>query len=121
MAEVAVEAHTEPTVQPQVQGCELVMQEIAKYDWHIPTMTAIAHAESNCRPEAKGDTTLTYEQNGRTYGYSLGSLQVRILPGREHCDTYDVATNVSCAYSIYKSQGYSAWSVYSNGKYMRYM
>ena len=84
-------------------------------------MVAISKAESNCRPEAKGDTTLTYRKNGRIYGYSLSVLQVRILPGREHCDTHNVDINVRCAYAIYKSQGYKAWSVYSSNKYRRYL
>lgn len=84
-------------------------------------MVAISQAESNCRPDAKGDTTITYEQNGRTYGYSLSVLQVRILPGREHCDTHDVATIVKCGYDIFQSQGYAAWSVYTNGKYRQYL
>ena len=86
-------------------------------------IVAIAKAESNCRAEAKGDTTLTFkaEHNGklRTYGYSLSALQVRILPGREQCDTHDLATNVACAYKIYQGQGYKAWSVFTNGKYKK--
>lgn len=103
--------------------------------WDVNTMVAISQAESNtdvngngvfdpeerCYAKAKGDTTLTYQQNDRTYGYSLSVLQVRILPGREHCDTFDVATIVKCAYDIYGGQGYSAWSVYTNGKYRQYL
>lgn len=84
-------------------------------------MVAISQAESGCRADAQGDKTLTYQQNNRTYGYSNGVLQVRILPGREHCDTFDVATIVQCAHAIYLGQGYSAWSVYTNGKYQRYL
>ena len=84
-------------------------------------MLAIAKAESSCNYNATGDTTLTYYQNGRQYGYSVGYFQIRILPGREHCDTHDIATNVACAYSIYRSQGLNAWSVYTNGKYKRYL
>lgn len=60
-------------------------------------MTAISKAESGCRANARGDNHLTFQQNGRTYGYSLGPLQVRILPGREHCDTFDTATLIKCA------------------------
>lgn len=99
----------------------MVQQEVSKYDWDINTMMAIAHAESSCRPEAKGDTSITYVLNGRIYGYSLGAFQVRILPGREDCDTHDVATNVACAYKIYKGQGLKAWSVYSSGKYLGFL
>lgn len=84
-------------------------------------MVAISQAESHCRADAKGDTTLTFEQDGRIYGYSLSVLQVRILPGRESCDTYDVSVIVECAHNIWKYQGYHAWSVYSNGKYKEYL
>lgn len=84
-------------------------------------MVAISQAESNCQAEAKGDTTLTYEQNGRTYGYSVSVFQVRILPGREACDTFDIVKNVECAFNIWKGQGYRAWSVYTNGKYAQFL
>lgn len=103
-------------------GCDAVRAEVAKYSgWDVNIMTAIAKAESNCRIDATGDTTLTYQANGRTYGYSVSVLQVRIMQGREHCDAHDLTINVRCAYEIYKRQGLRAWSVYNNGKYMRYL
>ena len=83
-------------------------------------MLAIMQAESSCNPNETGDKSLTFQQNGRTYGYSVSLLQVRILPGREHCDSHDPATNIACAYRIWKGQGYEAWTVYTNGKYRRY-
>ena len=96
--------------------------EISKYtDWDADKMVAIAKAESNCDVNARGDGSLTYINNGRTYGYSVSVFQVRILEGREYCDTYDLAINVKCAYEIYKSQGLHAWSVYSTGKYLEYL
>lgn len=81
-------------------------------------MVAISKAESHCRADAVGDKTLTYTQNGRTYGYSIGALQVRILPGRERCETGDY---YECAHNIWKSQGYRAWSVYTNKRYLDYL
>ena len=109
-------------------------QEIEKYEgWNHDIMVAISKAESSvdinlngrfdpdefCYRQARGDTTLTYQNNGRVYGYSVGVFQVRILEGREHCDTYDIEVNVKCAYNVWKGQGYGAWSVYTNGKYLR--
>ena len=83
---------------------------------------AVVKAESNCRQEALGDTSLVYMQNGREYGYSKGVFQIRILPGREQCDTYDLVTNVSCAYKIYSYRGnFTPWSVYKNGRYLDYL
>ena len=82
-------------------------------------MVAISQAESHCRTDAVGDTNITYEYAGRTYGYSIGALQVRILPGREHCE--DGENYWECAHSIWLSQGYRAWSVWSNNKYLDFM
>lgn len=84
-------------------------------------MAAISMAESGCRVEARGDGHLAYQVNGRLYGYSMSVLQVRILPGREHCDSHDLAINVQCAYGIWQGQGYKAWSVYTNGKYRGFL
>lgn len=81
-------------------------------------MVAISKAESNCREDAVGDTTLTFAKNGRTYGYSIGPLQVRILPGREWCETGDY---YACAHSIWQAQGYKAWSVYTNKRYLTFL
>lgn len=100
---------------------EVLIAEVSKYDWDTKIMLAIAKAESNWRKDAVGDTDLTYRKNGRVYGYSVGVFQIRVLEGREACDTFDIATNVSCAYRVYRSQGLRAWSVYTNGKYTRYL
>lgn len=81
-------------------------------------MVAISQAESHCRHDALGDTNLTYDENGRTYGYSIGPLQVRILPGREWCETGDY---YECAHIIWAGQGYNAWSVFSSGKYLQFL
>lgn len=110
-------------VQPQpLTGCDAVRAEVAKYNgWDVATITAIAQAESSCRVDALGDTALKYSQNGREYGYSVGVLQVRILPGREHCEGFNLETNVACAHKIWQSQGYKAWTCFTNGKYLRFM
>lgn len=102
-----------------VEPCTKVRKAISRWsDWNVDTMVAIAKAESNCRENARGDGNLTYSKNGRTYGYSIGALQVRILPGREWCETGDY---YKCAHNIWKSQGYKGWSVYKSGKYKKYL
>lgn len=108
-------------IEAPVEPCEAVRSEASKYDWDVNLIVAISKAESNCRVEATGDTSLTYEQNGRVYGYSVSVLQVRILPGREHCDAHDLKVNIECGYNIWKGQGYQAWSAYSNGSYLKYL
>ncbi len=105
--------------------CERIVREIEKYDWDTKVATAVMKAESKCNVNARGDTEPEYifEENGRQYGYSVGAFQVRILPGREACDTYDLATNVKCAYEIYDKDGrnFTPWTMFINGKYLDYM
>ena len=121
---------------PTTADCTQVEQEIAKYDWDRDLALAVAKAESSCEPEAKGDTDIVFdncspdfvegsaecEASHRQYGYSVGVFQIRILPGREHCDTFDVATNVACAYEVYLEDGrsFEPWSGYTSGKYKDY-
>ena len=106
-----------------IENCEKIVAEIQKYDWDKELATAVMKAESKCNTEAKGDTDLVFVDKGREYGYSIGAFQVRILPGREECDTFDVGTNVKCAFGIYKDAGekWDDWSMYSNEKYKDYM
>ncbi len=103
--------------------CDLVIQEIEKYDWDVKVATAVMKAESKCEIQIKGDQDLVYEEKGREYGYSIGPFQIRILPGREHCDTYDVATNVACAYDIYTTAGrtFTDWTMFINNRYKNYL
>lgn len=109
-------------------GCEQYRPLMEKYDWDVRVMMAIMEAESTnpqtkvkCQSTITGDTNLTYQRNGRTYGYSVSLLQVRILEGREACDSHDPEVNIDCGYRIWKSQGYRAWSMYLNGKYRLYL
>ena len=115
------QASVEEPEQKILTDYDVLVQEVQKYDWDVNTMLAIAKAESGYRKDAVGDQTLTYQNNGRTYGYSVGMFQIRILEGREDCDTFDIPTNVSCAYRIYKGQGLSAWSCFSNGSYRQFL
>ena len=106
-----------------INDCSRVIEEIEKYDWDTKIATAIMKAESKCNTNSKGDEDLTYEENGRTYGYSVGAFQIRILPGREDCDTFDLETNVNCAYNIYvkKGRNFTDWSMFLNDKYLDFL
>lgn len=122
--------------QPTTGNCTSVEAEIRRYDWDADLALAVAKAESSCEPDAKGDTDITYYDcplefaddeaacaaNQRLYGYSVGVFQIRILPGREHCDNFDIATNVACAHEIYLKDGrtFDPWSGYTTGKYRNY-
>ena len=99
--------------------CDKVIAEIERYDWDTKAATAVMKAESKCDVNAKGDTDLTFEENGRVYGYSVGAFQIRILPGREDCDSFELETTVACAYNIDIEAGrdFTDWSMLLNGKY----
>ena len=102
-------------------NCDNVISEIEKYDWDKETAIAVMKAESKCDINSKGDTDLVFSENNREYGYSVGAFQVRILPDREECDTFEIETNVKCAYGIYKNNNNSweAWSMYKNNEYKK--
>ena len=106
-----------------LENCDEAISEIRKYNWDVEIATAIMKAESKCDANAKGDTDLVFTERGREYGYSVGLFQVRILPGREYCDSFDIPTNVKCAYEIYSNAGnqWNDWSMYENGKYNDYI
>lgn len=110
---------------PQItlENCDEVKKEIWKYDWDREIAFAIAKAESKCDTKAKGDTNLVFQENNREYGYSVGAFQIRIIPGREDCDTFDLETNIKCAYNLYKDAGekWTDWTMFLNGNYKNYM
>ncbi len=110
-------------VKMAANDCARVEREIEKYDWDTKLATAVMKAESKCDLNVKGDTDLVFEENEREYGYSVGVFQIRILPGREACDTFDLETNVRCAYDIYIKAGreFTDWSMFLNGKYLEYL
>ena len=91
----------------------------------IPTMTAIAMAESS------GDSA-AINNNPNTGDLSYGLWQINMLgdmgPERRKLfgiesneELLDPLKNAKAAYKIYELQGYAAWSVYKSGKYRDYM
>jgi len=106
-----------------VNDCDRIVAEIEKYDWDTKLAAAVMKAESKCDLNVKGDTEYVFEENGREYGYSVGAFQVRILPGREECDTYDLEMNVRCAYNIYiaADREFTDWTMFNNGTYSEYL
>lgn len=68
--------------------------------------------ESKGNPDAIGDTKLTYWQDGTLYGYSVGLMQVRRLPGRPEKDwLLDPEQNLRYASGIWRARGWQpAWS-----------
>lgn len=108
---------------PVKYDCSKIEAEISKYDWDVEIALAIVKAESSCNVNARGDEDFIYTENNREYGYSVGAFQVRILPEREDCDTYNLEKNITCAYKIYQKAGnnFTPWSMWNNGEYKKYL
>ena len=118
-----IEKKTEVEAMPSPAStatCEQFVNELHKYDWDVNIMRAIAMGESGCR-WATGDNHLTFEQNGRTYGYSIGFLQYRILPGREDCEFTTIQKYVECNYKLWQGGGYKHWTIYNKGIYRQFL
>lgn len=92
-------------------------------DKQIPTMTAIALAESGGRSKAYNPTGLD-----KSYGLfqvnmygGLGPARMKQFGLSKEQDLFDPTTNVKAAKQILGSQGLGAWSVYKSGKYKDFL
>ena len=92
-------------------------------DAKIPTMTAIALAESGGRTEAYNPRGLD-----KSYGLFQVNMHGGLGPARRKefglkadQELFDPQTNVRAAKGILDSQGLGAWSVYKSGKYKDYL
>lgn len=104
-----------PSASTSNGGCYEIL--LAQYDWDAGLMRAIMQAESGCNASAIGDNYVI----AGLYAPSCGLLQIRTLAGRPSCEALqDPVTNIEWAYKVYSGQGYNAWSVYTNGKYLQY-
>ena len=89
----------------------------------IPTMTAIALAESSGRPQAFNPRGLD-----RSYGLfqvnmygGLGPARMKEFWLKTEKDLFTPETNVRAAKQILGSQGLGAWSVYKGGQYKKFL
>lgn len=116
-----------PTIPvPALTGCEAVASEINKYgDWDPAIMLAIAKAEnSTCDPLKHNLTSSETHYNGKGEVICVGSygvLQVGCLHYREGENPDDLATNVSVAHRVWAGSGYTAWTMYKNGRYQKFL
>lgn len=115
----------------QLTPCELVHQEIAKYqDWDVAVMSAIARAENrSCDPTRHNLTATETHRRGDGSVICVGSygvLQVGCLHYSPGDNVDDLATNVRLAHNTWTSRqkwgvGYEAWTMYTNGGYRQFI
>lgn len=92
-------------------------------DSEIPLAVAIALAESGGDPRAHNTTP-----PDNSYGLWQINMYGPLGPSRRaqygltsNDELYDPVKNARAAYSIRRGQGWTAWSVYTNGRYKRYL
>lgn len=92
------------------------------YEWDTRIAYAVCMAESGGHPDAIGDQSLTFYDEGRLVGMSCGLMQVRVLKGRPGCNALlDPQTNMEWAWRIYQAGGWKPWTGYTSGKYKEYL
>lgn len=99
------------------QGVANVLREAGFPEEAIPTMMAIAKAESGWRPEAIN----TANRNGSV---DRGLFQINsIHQGNSWYpqNPFDPLQNAKAAFAVYQGQGLNAWSVYKSGKYKEFL
>jgi hypothetical protein len=108
----------------------LSREQIASYaksagfpDDLVPTMVAIALAESGGRTEAHAD-----DSDDDSYGLWQINMIGSLGPGRRKQfglkadkELLDPTVNARAAYAVYKSQGLKAWTTYTSGKYKSHL
>lgn len=78
-------------------------------------MQAIARAESGCN---QANHNLADKHDGCMGSY--GALQIGCIHyNGESVDDFKV--NIELAHRVWQSQGYTAWTQYSNGEYKEFM
>lgn len=105
---------------PYPNLCAEFQSLIAQYDWNIQIASAIMQAESGCNP-IRDNSGLNGDGTNDVGLFQINSIHVAsgliTESGRN-----DPAANVATAYKLYAGRGnFTAWSVYTNGKYAQYL
>lgn len=94
-------------------NCAAYEPLVAQYGWNTQVAMAIMHAESGCNPTASSPTC------------DHGLMQINCVHaaavGGDLALLNDPATNIRVAYQVYSGAGWSAWTTYTSGAYLRYM
>ena len=114
-----VEVRVQPSpkfASSQVAGrCEEFRELVEKYPWNSRIMLAIMRAESGCNPNSD-NTGLNRDGSN-----DKGLFQINSIHGFSDAERLDPIRNIEIAFRIWQSQGYRAWSTYSNGAYLKFI
>lgn len=94
-------------------NCAAYTGLLAQYDWNVSIAAAVMQAESGCNPSASSPTC------------DHGLMQINCVHaaavGGNLALLDDPATNVRVAYQVYSGAGWSAWTTFTSGAYLRYL
>jgi hypothetical protein len=86
----------------------------------LNTAVAIALAESSGNANAYNPETGAGAPSGKG-SYGLWQIYLNAHPEDAGLNLFDPATNAAAAYSIYATQGFTAWTTYNSGAYTAYL
>ncbi len=95
-------------------NCEAYRGIVAQYNWNVSTAMAVMRAESGCNPTATSPTC------------DHGLMQINCVHaaavGGDLTLLNDPATNVRVAFAVYSGAGgWSPWTTFTSGAYLRYL
>lgn len=107
-------AQSAPSAQVASSGnCAAYEPLVAQYAWNTSIAMAVMRAESGCNPTATSPTC------------DHGLMQINCVHaaavGGNLALLNDPATNIRVAYQVYSGAGWSAWTTYTSGAYLRYL
>lgn len=111
-----IRKYVEPAPAPETpaptETIEDRIKRIFPEDWRLAT--AIFKAESGLNPQAVGDTNTPY--------HSIGIAQIRMLPSRglDKEQLKDPEYNLRYARMLKDAGGWSHWSCWKSGAYLKY-
>lgn len=110
------------TPPPKPENPKLVLSyEVSQYgEWNMDIANAIIMAESSNNPNAENP-----EWHYDIYGNpicqgSFGAWQLACLHGTEN-DLKDPVKSMEIAYNLWKKSGWTPWTTYTSGKYLKYL
>lgn len=105
------QAHSAPVAHSG--NCSAYKGLVAKYNWNVNTAMAIMQAESGCNTAAISPTC--------DHGLMQINCVHRDMVGGDLNKLHDPATNIRVAYAIYSGGGWSPWTTYTSGAYLKYL
>lgn len=125
---VAPKASTpKPTQSPQIQtavatppstatfssGCSTYDSLFRQYAWDVTVAEAICQAESGGNPYALSQTADRGLMQINAVHADMVNFDLSVL--------YNPTENIAVAYKLYSADGWSPWSTYLSGAYVRYL